>query len=75
VKVALATLNALLPAGHAPLRPGAVLAGLRGQTFTAGANAKTDIARGGTQYTIGCGSATGGGPGGPPAMETATWCA
>ena len=66
VKVALATLNALLPAGHAPLAPGAVLAGLRGQTFTAGANAKTDIARGGTQYTIGCGSATGGGPGGPP---------
>ncbi len=66
VKVALATLNVLLPAGHAPLAPGAVLAGLRGQTFTAGANAETDIARGGTQYTIVCGAATGGGPGGPP---------
>ena len=66
VKVALSKLNALLPAGHAPLAPGAVLAGLRGQTFTSGANAKTDIARGGTQYTIACGAATAGGPGGPP---------
>jgi hypothetical protein len=65
VKVALATLNALLPAGHAPLAPGAVLAGLRGQTFTAGANAKTDIARGGTQYTVACAGATGGNNGGP----------
>jgi hypothetical protein len=67
VKVALAKLNALLPAGHAALAPGAVLAGLRGQTFTAGANAKTDIARGGTQYTIACGAPSGGGnTGGPP---------
>jgi hypothetical protein len=67
VKVALSKLNALLPAGHAPLAPGAVLAGLRGQTFTAGVNAKTDIARGGTQYTIACGGPDGGGnAGGPP---------
>src|SRR5207302_5746419 len=67
VKVALAKLNALLPIGHAPLASGAVLAGLRGQTFTAGANAKTDIARGGTQYTIACGAPSGGGnAGGPP---------
>jgi hypothetical protein len=66
VKVALAKLNALLPAAHAAIAPGAILAGLRGQTFTAGANAKTDIARGGTQYTIACGAATGGGNGGGP---------
>src|SRR5207248_9130424 len=67
VKVALSKLNALLPAGHAPLATGAVLAGLRGQTFTAGVNAKTDIARGGTQYTISCGAASAGGnKGGPP---------
>src|SRR6267142_621421 len=66
VKVALAKLNALLPAGHAALAPGAILAGLRGQTFTAGANAKTDIARGGTQYTIACGGPTGGGNNGGP---------
>jgi hypothetical protein len=67
VKVALSRLNALLPAGHAALAPGAVLAGLRAQTFTAGVNAKTDIARGGTQYTIACGAPGGGGnAGGPP---------
>jgi len=70
VKVALSKLNALLPAGHAALAPGTVLAGLRGQTFTSQANAKTDIARGGTQYTIACGAATGGGPGGPPGRGT-----
>lgn len=61
VKVALSKLNALLPSGHAPLANGAVLAGLRGQTFTSNANAKRDIARGGTQYTIAC--AAGGDPG------------
>src|SRR6267143_2098505 len=61
VKVALAKLNAVLPAGHAGLAPGAILAGLRGQTFTAGANAKTDIARGGTQYNVACGAPSGGG--------------
>ncbi|HKN56908.1 MAG TPA: sialidase family protein, partial [Amycolatopsis sp.] len=67
VKVALSKLNALVPAGHAPLTPGAVLAGLRGQTFTAAVNAKTDIARGGTLYTIACGAASAGGnKGGPP---------
>ena len=61
VKVALSKLNALLPAGHAPLANGAVLAGLRGQTFTSNVNAKRDIARGGTQYTINC--SAGGEPG------------
>jgi hypothetical protein len=67
VKVALSKLNALLPAGHTPLAPRAVLAGLRGQTFTSNVNAKTDIARGGTQYVIACGGATAhGDDGGPP---------
>ena len=54
VKVALSPLNQFLPLGHPQFASGVVLAGLRGQTFTAGANAKTDIARGGTQYTLQC---------------------
>lgn len=57
VKVATSKLNQFIPAGHAQISDGAVLAGLRGQTFTSGANGKRDIARGGTQYTLGSCSA------------------
>ena len=40
---------------HGPaVRPGSTLVGLRGQTFTSNANAKRDLSRGGTQYTVGC---------------------
>jgi PKD repeat protein len=60
IKVALSKLNATLAAGHTPLGPGSVLAGLRGGAFTTGDDnaadrndrAKSDIARGGTQYAI-----------------------
>lgn len=54
VKVVASKLNPFVTHGP-PIGPGSVLVGLRGQTFTSGANAKRDIARGGTQYTIGCG--------------------
>jgi hypothetical protein len=65
VSVSLAKLNALIPSGHAPIGAGSVLVGLRGATFTSGANAKRDITRGGTQYTVACSSGNpGGGPGG-----------
>ena len=65
VKVALSKLNALIPAGHNPIAPGAILAGLRGQTFTSNANAKVDITRGGSQFALACSGAThGGGNGG-----------
>ncbi len=60
VKVALSKLNATLAAGHTPLGPGSILAGLRGGAFTTGDDnaadrndrAKSDIARGGIQYAI-----------------------
>ncbi|MDQ6892346.1 MAG: hypothetical protein M3167_06665 [Acidobacteriota bacterium] len=54
IKVAASKLNPFVTHGS-PIGPGSVLVGLRGQTFTTGANAKRDIARGGTQYTISCG--------------------
>lgn len=54
IKVAASLLNPFVTHGP-PIGPGSVLVGLRGQTFTTGANAKIDIARGGTQYTISCG--------------------
>jgi PKD repeat protein len=60
IKVALSKLNATLAAGHAPIGPGSILAGLRGGAYTTGDDnaadrndrAKSDIARGGTQYAI-----------------------
>lgn len=61
VKVALSKLNALLPTGHAAIAPGSIIAGLRGQTFTSNANAKVDIARGGSQFQLTCGGGSGGG--------------
>jgi hypothetical protein len=54
VKVAASKLNPFVTHGPA-IGPGSVLVGLRGSTFTSQANAKRDIARGGTQYTISCG--------------------
>ncbi len=54
-KVPLSALNAFVTKGPA-IAPGSVLAGLRGQTFTSQANAKRDLSRGGTQYTVGCGA-------------------
>jgi hypothetical protein len=64
VKVSATKLNAFVT--HGPLiGVGSTFAGLRGQTFTAGVNAKRDIARGGTQFTIGsCLPNQGGGGGG-----------
>ena len=48
-----------------PVGIGSVLTGLRGQTFTSGANAKTDATRGGTLFTVGpCPLGSGGGGGG-----------
>jgi uncharacterized repeat protein (TIGR01451 family) len=52
-KVPLSALNTFVTKGPA-IAPGSVLAGLRGQTFTSQANAKRDLSRGGTQYTVGC---------------------
>ncbi|HBB87401.1 MAG TPA: hypothetical protein DC047_07275 [Blastocatellia bacterium] len=60
VKVSLSKLNATLAAGHTPIGPGSILAGLRGGAFTTGDDnpadrndrAKSDVARGGTQYAI-----------------------
>ncbi len=66
VKVSVSKLNPLVTHGP-PIGVGSTLAGLRGQTFTAGVNAKRDIARGGTQFTIGsCAPAGPPGGGGPP---------
>ncbi|MEO7658430.1 MAG: post-COAP-1 domain-containing protein [Pyrinomonadaceae bacterium] len=55
VKVSASKLNPFVTKGPA-VAAGSILVGLRGQTFTAGANAKRDLTRGGTQYTIGCGT-------------------
>ena len=52
VKVAVSKLNALVTKGPAIIT-GSVLAGLRGQAFTTGANAKNDLTRGGTEFTVG----------------------
>jgi hypothetical protein len=54
VKVSASKLNPFVTHGPA-IGPGSVLVGLRGSTFTSQANAKRDIARGGTLYTISCG--------------------
>ncbi len=51
LKVLLSKLNPFVTAGP-PVAAGSTLVGLRGQTFTPGVNGITDIARGGTQYTI-----------------------
>ncbi|HYK19098.1 MAG TPA: post-COAP-1 domain-containing protein, partial [Pyrinomonadaceae bacterium] len=63
VKVSASKLNPFVTKG-APIAVGSVLTGLRGQTFTTGANAKTDITRGGTLFTIGQCLPSGGGGGG-----------
>jgi len=55
VKVAIAKLNALMPAGHSPIGVGSVLWGLRGSIFTDQANGTSlvrDITRGGTSFTF-----------------------
>ena len=54
IKIPLATLNAALPAGHAPIGPGSVFSGLRGSAFTAvqGNNGRSDNTRGGTVFRI-----------------------
>ena len=58
VKVSVSKLNAYVTHGP-PIGVGTTLCGLRGQTFTSQVNAKRDIARGGTQFTIGCGASDG----------------
>jgi hypothetical protein len=64
VKVAASKLNPFVTKGP-PIGAGSVLTGLKGQTFTIGANAKTDITRGGTLFTIDrCQIGSGGGGGG-----------
>jgi hypothetical protein len=64
VKASASKLNPFVTHG-APIGTGSTFAGLRGQTFTSSVNAKRDIARGGTQFTIGsCTPGTGGGGGG-----------
>ena len=64
IKVAAGKLNPFVTKGPA-IGLGSVLTGLRGQTFTSGANAKTDATRGGTLFTIErCTGSTGGGGGG-----------
>ena len=64
VKVSASKLNPFVTKGP-PIGVGSVLTGLRGQTFTSGQNAKSDITRGGTLFTIGqCQPGSGGGGGG-----------
>ena len=63
IKIAAARLNPFVTRGPA-IGVGSILTGLRGQTFTTGANAKTDITRGGTLFTIDRCQAGGGGNGG-----------
>lgn len=65
VKVAASKLNPFVRTGNPPVAVGSVLAGLRGSTFTSQVNAKRDIARGGTQFTVANCSGGGGGGGGP----------
>jgi PKD repeat protein len=54
IKIPLSTLNAALPAGHAPIGPGTVFSGLRGSAFIAvqGNSARSDNTRGGTVFRI-----------------------
>src|SRR5882724_11752171 len=54
MKVSLNKLNAALVAGHTPVGPGSIIAGLRGSAFLAvqGNNSRSDSTRGGTQYII-----------------------
>lgn len=64
VKVSASKLNPFVTKGPA-IGVGSVLTGLRGQTFTVGQNAKSDITRGGTLFTMGsCQAGSGGGGGG-----------
>ena len=64
VKVSVGKLNPLVTHGP-PIGVGTTLVGLRGQTFTSEVNAKRDITRGGTQFTIGsCSPGSGNGGGG-----------
>jgi len=65
IKVSASKLNPFVVKG-APIGLGTVLTGLRGQTFTTGANAKTDVTRGGTLFTMErcTGGTVGGGGGG-----------
>jgi hypothetical protein len=56
IKVAASKLNPFVTKGPA-IANGSILAGLRGQAFTTGANAVRDLTRGGTQYRVGCGTA------------------
>jgi hypothetical protein len=53
VKIAVSKLNPFVTHGPA-LATGSVLDGLRASTYTSDVNGKRDIARGGTQYTLGC---------------------
>ncbi|MEP6741598.1 MAG: PKD domain-containing protein, partial [bacterium] len=60
IKVSLSKLNATLAAVHPQVGPGSILVGLRGNAYTTGDDntadrndrAKSDVARGGTQYAI-----------------------
>ena len=63
IKVSASKLNPFVTKGL-PIGIGSVLTGLRGQTFTSGANAKTDATRGGTLFTVDRCQAGGGGGGG-----------
>ena len=64
VKVSASKLNQFVTKGP-QIGIGTVLTGLRGQTFTNGANVKRDETRGGTLFTVGpCSAGTGGGGGG-----------
>src|ERR1700687_4993072 len=71
VKVAVSKLNPYVTHGPA-IGTASVLDGLRASTFTSDVNGKRDIARGGTQYSIGCpvgSGCTDGGAGGSAAGE------
>ena len=63
VRVSTSKLNPFVTKGP-PVGVGSVLTGLRGQTFTIGSNAKTDITRGGTLFTMSSCQPGGGGGGG-----------
>jgi hypothetical protein len=54
IKIALSRLNQYVTHGPA-IGPGSVLYGLRGSTFTDGANGARDLTRGGTSYLFTCG--------------------
>jgi len=52
VRLSLNKLTPFVKSGNPAVGPGSTLVGLRGQAFSAGASARTDATRGGTQYTI-----------------------